>query len=50
MAAVLKIGESELDIRTLLEQLQQHQLLPKLVQETVLDQAIEAVACDPDEA
>ncbi|MEM7792856.1 MAG: peptidylprolyl isomerase [Cyanobacteria bacterium P01_C01_bin.118] len=50
MAAVLKIGESELDIRTLLEQLQQHQLLPRLVQEIVLDQAIESVACDPEEA
>lgn len=50
MAAVLKIGESELDIRTLLEQLQQHQLLPRLVQEVVIDQAIESVACDPEEA
>lgn len=50
MAAVLKIGESELDIRTLLEQLQHHQLLPRLVQEIVLDQAIESVACDPEEA
>lgn len=50
MAAILKIGESELDIRTLLEQLQQHQLLPRLVQEIVLDQAIESVACDPEEA
>ncbi|MEO0395344.1 MAG: peptidylprolyl isomerase [Cyanobacteria bacterium P01_A01_bin.137] len=50
MAAVLKIGDSELDIRTLLEQLQQHQLLPRLVQEVVVDQAIESVACDPEEA
>ena len=50
MAAVLKIGDSELDIRTLLEQLNQHQLLPRLVQETVIDQAIESVACDPEEA
>lgn len=50
MTAVLKIGDSELDIRTLLEQLQQHQLLPRLVQEVVVDQAIESVACDPEEA
>ncbi|MBT9317581.1 peptidylprolyl isomerase [Leptothoe spongobia] len=50
MAAVLKIGDSELDIRALLEQLQQHQLLPRLVQEVVLDQSIESVACDPEEA
>ena len=50
MAAVLKIGDSELDIRTLLEQLQRHQLLPRLVQEVVLDQAIELIACEPEEA
>ncbi|MEA5464425.1 peptidylprolyl isomerase [Leptothoe sp. PORK10 BA2] len=50
MSAVLKIGDSELDIRTLLEQLQQHQLLPRLVQEVVMDQVIESVACDPEEA
>lgn len=50
MAAVLKIGSSELDIHGLLEQLQQYQLLPKLVQEVVVDQAIESVACDPEEA
>lgn len=50
MSAVLKIGDSELDIRMLLEQLQLHQLLPKLVQEVVMDQAIESVACDPEEA
>ena len=50
MAAVLKIGDSELDIHMLLEQLQQYQLLPKLVQEVVVDQAIDSVACDPEEA
>ncbi|MBT9312645.1 peptidylprolyl isomerase [Leptothoe kymatousa] len=50
MAAVLKIGDSELDIRMLLDQLQQHQLLPRLVQEVVLDNAIDSVACDPEEA
>ena len=50
MAAVLKIGDSELDIRMLLEQLQQHQLLPRLVQEVVIDQAIESVSCDPEES
>ncbi|MEM8612143.1 MAG: peptidylprolyl isomerase [Cyanobacteria bacterium P01_H01_bin.105] len=50
MAAVLKIGDSELDIRTLLEQLHQHQLLPRLVQEVVIDQAIEPIDCDPEEA
>ncbi len=50
MAAVLKIGDSELDIRTLLEQLHQHQLLPRLVQEVVVDQAIESVSCEPEEA
>ena len=50
MSAVLKIGDSELDIRTLLERLQQHQLLPKLVQEIVVDQAIASIDCDPQEA
>ncbi len=50
MAAVLKIGDSELDIRTLLERLHQHQLLPKLVQEVVIDQAIASINCDPEEA
>ena len=50
MAAVLKIGDSELDIRTLLEQLHQHQLLPRLVQEVVIDQAIEPIDYDPEEA
>ncbi|EKU97709.1 parvulin-like peptidyl-prolyl isomerase [Leptolyngbya sp. PCC 7375] len=50
MAAVLKIGKSELDIRTLLEQLHQHQLLPRLVQEVVVDQAIEDIECDPEAA
>ncbi|MEM7773365.1 MAG: peptidylprolyl isomerase [Cyanobacteria bacterium P01_A01_bin.37] len=50
MAAVLKIGDSELDIRTLLEQLNRHQLLPRLVQEVVLDQTIEVIACEPEEA
>ncbi|NEQ50897.1 MAG: peptidylprolyl isomerase [Leptolyngbya sp. SIO3F4] len=50
MAAVLKIGDSELDIQALLDQLQQHQLLPRLVQEVVVDHAIESVACDPEEA
>ncbi|MGD1949416.1 MAG: peptidylprolyl isomerase [Leptolyngbyaceae cyanobacterium] len=50
MAAVLKIGDTEFDIQALLEQLQQHQLLPRLVQEVVLDQAVETVACDPEEA
>lgn len=50
MSSVLKIGDSELDIRMLLEQLQQHQLLPRLVQEVVVDQAIEPVTCDPEAA
>lgn len=50
MSAVLKIGDSELDIRMLLEQLQLHQLLPRLVQEVVVDQAIESIVCDPEEA
>ncbi|ESA32226.1 peptidyl-prolyl cis-trans isomerase [Leptolyngbya sp. Heron Island J] len=50
MSAVLKIGDSELDIRTLLERLQQHQLLPRLVQEIVVDQAIASINCDLEEA
>ncbi len=50
MAAVLKIGDLELDIRALLERLDQYQLLPKLVQEVVIDQAIDSVECDPEEA
>lgn len=50
MTAVLKIGNSELDIRALLARLDQHRLLPKLVQEVVIDQAIESVDYDPEQA
>ncbi len=50
MAAVLKIGDSELDIRALLERLERYQLLPRLVQEVVIEQAIASVDCDPEAA
>ncbi|MBX2863310.1 MAG: peptidylprolyl isomerase [Leptolyngbyaceae cyanobacterium MAG.088] len=50
MAAVLKIGDLELDIRALLERLEHYQLLPKLVQGVVIEQAIESVECDPENA
>lgn len=50
MTAVLKIGDAELDVASLLELMRQHSLLPKLVQEVVIDRAIAPVECDPDTA
>ena len=50
MASVLQIGQAVLDAPTLIAKLQEHQLMPKLVQEVVIDQAISGVACDPQEA
>lgn len=50
MASVLQIGQAVLDAPTLIAKLKEHQLMPKLVQEVVIDEAISAIACDPQEA
>lgn len=50
MAAVLKIGQAVLDAPALIAKLKEHQLMPKLVQEIIIDEAIAGVACDPQEA
>lgn len=50
MASVLQIGQAVLDAPTLIAKLQEHQLMPKLVQEIVIDQAIADVDCNPQEA
>lgn len=50
MASVLQIGQAVLDAPTLIAKLQEHQLMPKLVQEVVIDEAISNVACDSQEA
>jgi hypothetical protein len=50
MAAVLKIGQVALDAPTLIAKLKEHQLMPRLVQETLIDEAIAPIACDTREA
>jgi parvulin-like peptidyl-prolyl isomerase len=50
MTAVLQIGQKTLTIAELLELLQQAQLMPRLVQEVVLQAALAAIDCDPEEA
>jgi parvulin-like peptidyl-prolyl isomerase len=50
MAPVLQIGETRLDASVLLEKLNQYQLMPRLVQEIVIDAALEAIECDLQEA
>ncbi|MFK8182736.1 MAG: peptidylprolyl isomerase [Phormidesmis sp.] len=50
MASVLQIGQAVLDAPTLIAKLKEHQLMPKLVQEVVIDEAISGVACDPQHA
>lgn len=50
MSSVLQIGQVVLDTPTLIAKLQAHQLMPKLVQEVVIDDAIAGIACDPQEA
>lgn len=50
MASVLQIGQAVLDAPTLIEKLKAHQLMPKLIQEVVIDEAISNIVCDPQEA
>lgn len=46
MTAVLKIGQAVLDAPTLIAKLREYQLMPKLVQEFVIDMAIAGIDCD----
>jgi parvulin-like peptidyl-prolyl isomerase len=50
MTAVLQIGRALLNAPTLIAKLKEHQLMPKLVQEIIVDEAIASVACDRQEA
>lgn len=50
MAAVLQIGQTALDVSALILKLKEHQLMPKLVQEIVIDEAIAEIPCSPEEA
>lgn len=50
MTVILQIGQEKLDASTLLEKLEQYQLMPQLVQEMVIDQAVGAIDCDPQAA
>ncbi|PZO60371.1 MAG: peptidylprolyl isomerase [Phormidesmis priestleyi] len=50
MVGVLKIGQTVLDAPTLIAQLKQYQLMPRLVQEVVIDRAIAHIECDPQSA
>lgn len=46
MKAVLQIGQAVLDAPTLVTKLKEHHLLPRLVQEILIDEAIASVECD----
>lgn len=46
MAAVIQIGQEVLDAPTLIDKLKQHQLMPKLVQEIIVDTALANISCD----
>ncbi|MGB3295697.1 MAG: peptidylprolyl isomerase [Phormidesmis sp.] len=48
--AVLQIGQEKLGASALMAKLEQYQLMPKLVQETIIDRAIASVTCDPSDA
>jgi hypothetical protein len=50
MTAVLQIGPAVLDASALIAKLKEHQLMPKLVQEIIVDGAIAQIKCDPQEA
>ena len=50
MAAVLQIGQEVFSAPQLVDKLQQYQLLPKLVEEIIVEQAVADVACDPQQA
>ena len=50
MTVILQIGQEKLSASTLIEKLRQYQLMPKLVQEIIIDQAIASIECDPQAA
>ncbi len=50
MPAVLQIGEQVLDAPQLIEKLKQYRLMPQLVQELVIDEAIADVECETSQA
>ena len=50
MTVILQIGREKLDATRLVEKLEQYQLMPKLVQEIIIDQATETIECDPQAA
>jgi parvulin-like peptidyl-prolyl isomerase len=46
MVAVIQVGQAVLDAPTLIAKLREYQLMPKLVQEIVVDMAIAHIDCD----
>ncbi len=50
MTVILQIGEERLEASALIEKLRQYQLMPKLVQEIIIDQALSHIECDPQAA
>ena len=50
MSAVIQIGQTVLDAPSLISRLQQYQLLPQLVQELIVDEAIADIDADPQQA
>ncbi len=50
MAAILQIGQVQLDPGSLLGKLEQHDLLPRLIQAVIVDEAISVVDCSPEQA
>lgn len=50
MSAVIQIGQTVLDAPSLISRLQQYQLLPQLVQELIVDEAIANIDVDPQQA
>lgn len=50
MSAVIQIGQSALTASDLIAKLQQYQLLPQLVQEFIVDEAIAPINADPQKA
>ena len=50
MTVVLKIGQATLDASALVEKLERYQLMPKLIQEVIIDSAIAHIEPDPQTA
>ena len=50
MTVILQVGQEKFSASTLIEKLRQYQLMPKLVQEMIIDQAIASIECDPQSA